>query len=401
MRILWLQPYFPWPCTTGGKTRQYNLLKTLHERGEKVTLVCLCKEMPSGDAVSVVEGIVDKVVCIPRRPVKHWRNFWQALFSGLPLTAVINGFDSTLYKKITSLLEAPWDIVQLEHSYFYQPFCKANEKIKQPFIVTEHNVESRMGKSVLGKLPSLLHPLISIDDRRYRRLEGKIFSDADHILAVTEHDKKYFTEHFKCPVTLIDNGVDASRLAHVEYQKKSNAVCFLGNFDYYPNIDAVKWCVESIMPLVRQRAPGTIFKVFGHNCQSVRDQVGDHEWLEWGGFVESLDDVYRQAGVFLTPIRHGGGSKLKVLEAMAAAMPIVGTPQAFSGLAVADEKVAEIHESDTDLAEAVVRLLNDMNFSDTLSKNARNWVKQHHDWSVVVDKLESCYKEFVNEKNPA
>ena len=399
MRILWLQPYFPWPCTTGGKTRQYNLLKSLHARGHKITLLCLCKEMPSDADISVIEGIVDRVICMPRRPIKNWRNFSHLLFSGLPLTTVINGFDSNLCDKMSLLLEEDWDIVQLEHSYFYESFYQANKKPKKNFIITEHNIESRMGKSVLGKLPAIFHPLITIDDKRYQQLERQVFSDASHILAVTEHDKKYFDEHFKCPVTLIDNGVDCSRLAHVEYQKNSHTVCFLGNFDYYPNIDAVQWCIESIMPLVHRDLPDIRFKVFGHNCQAVRDQVADHDWLEWGGFVESLDDVYKQAGVFLTPIRHGGGSKLKVLEAMAAAMPIVGTPQAFSGLAIADLPVAEIHDSDEALADAVVRLLNDMDFSKILSNNAREWVKRHHDWEVVIDKLETCYKEIIDEKS--
>lgn len=391
MRILWLQPYFPWPCTTGGKTRQYNLLKRLHQRGHQVTLVTLCKAPPTAEAVAMVEKIVSHLIWIQRRSLKSLANLRRALFSGLPLTAVINGFDQRLAATIEALLAQSWDVIQLEHSYFYQSFAAANRIHNKPFFITEHNVESTMGLSVLGKLPRVLHPLISLDERRYQRWEKHVFDSARQILAVTEHDRSHFAVHFDCPVTVIDNGVDCRHLADVCPNNNGCAMTFLGNFDYFPNIDAVKWGVEEVLPLVRAELPDVKFKICGHNCQAVHALLGDPPGVEWGGFIDDLADLYRQSTLFLSPIRHGGGSKLKILEAMAAGMPIVATPQSFSGLALDGCHVAEIHSDAHALATAIIRTLQQPEHASQLGEQARDWVTRHHDWDTIVDKLESCY----------
>lgn len=392
MRILWLQPYFPWPCTTGGKTRQYNLLKRLHQRGHEVTLVTLCKTPPTAEAIAVVEKIVSRLIWVQRRPLKSLANLRRMLFSGLPLTAVINGFDEDLVATIETLLAQSWNIIQLEHSYFYQPFAAANRAHNKPFFITEHNIESSMGLSVLGKLPRVLHPLISLDEQRYLRWEKQVFASAQYTLAVTEHDRSHFAAHFDCPVTVIDNGVDCRHLAEVSANSAGRTITFLGNFDYFPNIDAVQWGVEAILPLVRAQLPDVTFKIYGHNSQAVRAQVGDQPGVEWGGFIDDLADLYRQSTLFFSPIRHGGGSKLKILEAMAAGMPIVATSQSFSGLALNGCQVAEIHNDAPALAAAIINILQHPEYAGQLGLQARDWVTRHHDWDAIVDKLEACYR---------
>ncbi len=393
MKILWLQPYFPWPCTTGGKTRQYNLLKRLNERGHQITLVTLCKDEPDETSIKQVEGMVERLVWMKRRPLKTFSNLWHAAFSGLPLTAVINGFDHQLTATIEDLLGESWDVIQLEHSYFYEPFFRANQRHGQPFIITEHNVESSMGLSVLGKLPKPLHPLIGLDNHRYQRWEKKAFSAAKQLLAVTEADRQFFSEHFACPVAVIDNGVDCQRLANVEFAVSGEQITFLGNYDYFPNIDAVQWAIAEIFPRIRTQLPQATFHVYGHNCQVVQQLVGDVEGVVWGGFVDDLTELYQQTSLFLCPIRHGGGSKLKTLEAMAAGLPIVATPQAFSGLAIQGSQmpVAEISQDSEEMAAAAIRILQDPARAKSLANSARQWVTEHHDWNAIVDKLEACY----------
>ncbi len=391
MRILWLQPYFPWPCTNGGKTRQFNLLKRLHARGHDITLVTLCNGKPPADAVAVIERIVSRLICVERRPLKSLQNLYQALFSGLPLTAVINGFDAKLSDTIETLLAQPWDVIQLEHSYFYQPFLAANRQQCKPFFITEHNIESTMGLSVLGKLPRVLHPLIGVDEWRYLRWERQVMNAATHILAVTEHDRAHFAAHFRSPVSVIDNGVDCARFAGVNSAGSGSTLTFLGNFDYFPNIDAVEWSVKEVLPLVRARRPDVTFKIYGHNSRVMQTRLGTIDGVEWGGFIDDLADLYRQSTVFFSAIRHGGGSKLKILEAMAAGMPIVATPESFSGLALEGEPVAEIHRDAPALASAIIDLLDNPSAAQRLGEQARRWVTRHHDWDAIVDKLEACY----------
>lgn len=166
-RILWTMPYLPWPITSGGKARQYHLLRCMAQRGHRITLLVQSKT-PANDAVqAALKPWVDELIVLPRRPLKHPVTLWHAATSRLPLLTSINGFSPQLAQRFEALLQsASWDVVQIEHSYGLQPFLAALQKHRQPFLLVEHNVESELGAATYGKWPALARPLAWYEDRK-------------------------------------------------------------------------------------------------------------------------------------------------------------------------------------------------------------------------------------------
>ena len=198
----------------------------------------------------------------------------------------------------------------------------------------------------------------------------------------------------KGPVDVVINGVDTRAFAAVTPDVSSRRVLFVGNFEYPPNIDAVHWCVEEILPKVWQKLPDVRFAVCGYALPDRWRQRWSDPRLEWVGFVPELTVEQQASAVFLAAVREGGGSKLKVLEALAAGLPVVSTSQGASGLALMDSVEYACADSTDDLAEAMIQLLIQPEVSRRMGEAGRDYVARHHDWSVAAQQLEDIYRKM-------
>jgi len=147
MRILWTLPYLPWPTTSGSKTRQYHLIRALAQRGHRITLLVQSK-MPLGDAArDALEPLLERLIVIPRRPLHSPLNLLASPIIAYPMRAIINGLAPCLRHRFEQLLDEPWDVIQIEHSYSFQPFEKALQARGLPYMLSEHTLESVMGSA--------------------------------------------------------------------------------------------------------------------------------------------------------------------------------------------------------------------------------------------------------------
>lgn len=146
MRLLWVLPYSPWPTTSGGKTRQYNLLRSLAERGHRITLLVQSKQPLSADDRAMLEPLLEQLIVVPRRSLRSFASLFVALFAPAPLLAGVNGYAPRMQAAFVELLQQRWDVVQVEHSYTIEPLRKPLREQRQPFVLTEHNVESSLGR---------------------------------------------------------------------------------------------------------------------------------------------------------------------------------------------------------------------------------------------------------------
>lgn len=145
MRILWIVPYLPWPTTSGGKTRQYHLLRTLSERGHRITLLAQSKTPADDAAHAALEPLLERLIVVPRRPLKHPLTLLGGLFAPWPLLTTVNGLSAPLQAQFAQLLNERWDVIQVEHSYSLQPFLRTLQQQRREFVLTEHNLESSLG----------------------------------------------------------------------------------------------------------------------------------------------------------------------------------------------------------------------------------------------------------------
>lgn len=392
MRILWILPYLPWPATSGGKTRQLHLLRTLAAAGFKVTLLVQTKQPVNVATQAALTPYLEKLIVLPRRSIKHPLTLLHIVFGKWPILTCVNGFSKSLEQAFSELLKERWDVVQIEHSYSFQPYDKLLKAAQQPFVLTEHNLESSLGGATYGRFPVCLKPFIIFDQWRARAWERYVFSRAQRLIAVTDADAQSMQRLTSTPVDVVVNGVDTVFFSVVEPDFKTTSVLFVGNYEYPPNVDAIAWALTDIMPLVWREIPSARFIVAGFALPDEWARRWSDPRIEWKGFVENLTELQSQCSVFLAPLRHGGGSKLKVLEALAAGLPLVATAQGVSGLSLACEEAYLGGEHATQLAEHVCRVLKDPVVANRLSVAGRLYVQLNHDWSVAAQQLTTVYQ---------
>lgn len=392
MRILWILPYLPWPATSGGKTRQLHLLRALAAVGFKITLLVQSKQPINQATRSALEPYIERLIVLPRRPIKHPMTLLSVIFGKWPILTCINGFSKPLEQAFSKLLLERWDVIQIEHSYSFQPYDKLLKATQTPFVLTEHNLESSLGGATYGRFPKVLKPFIAFDQWRARAWEKYVFSRAQRLLAVTDADAQNIQRLTATPVDVVVNGVDTTHFASVEPDFNAVSILFVGNYEYPPNVDAIEWALTEIMPLVWQIVPTARFIVAGYALPSDWSIRWPDQRIDWKGFVEDLPELQSRCSLFLAPIRHGGGSKLKVLEALAAGMPLVSTVQGVSGLAIEHENDYLTGEDAPQLAEQVCRVLQDSSIAQRLSTAGRHYVQLNHDWSVAAQQLIAAYQ---------
>ena len=403
MRILWILPYSPWPATSGGKTRQYHLLRSLAARGHHITLLLHDKHPVAPADRQVLEAFLDQVITLPRRPLRSVTTLLAGLFAPFPLLASVNGLAGELQDTFNWLLAEPWDVVQIEHSYSFQPYEEALARKAQPFVLTEHNVESALGAATYDRLPSWALPFIRYDQWRYTRWERRVMRQATQVIAVTDSDAQTLAKIAGKPVPVVVNGVDCDHFAAARPDPSTQRVLFLGNYEYAPNVDAIEWALDEILPKVWERCPQARMSVCGFGMPgSWRERWKDSR-IEWQGFVPNLLALQSCSSVFLAPLRHGGGSKLKVLEALAAGLPLASTEQGVSGLDLVEGLDYLGGQTAASLADAVVRLLQFPDAAAPMGEAGRAYVRRAHDWNVAASQLEQVYASIapLNHKEPA
>jgi glycosyltransferase involved in cell wall biosynthesis len=401
MRILWVSPYLPWPTTSGGKTRQYALLRRLADAGHRISLLALAKTAPSTAELGHLEGFLERVIYVRRRPLRHPLTLLHALRPFEPLLASINGHHAAFQHRFRALLTAPWDVIQIEHSYIFQSVERPLRELRRGFVLTEHNVESELSGITLARLGWLGALPAPIERLRYRRWERRVFDLATHLIAVTDADAAAFRTVTDTPVAVVPNGVDTAVFADVAPDSNGQRILFLGNYDYPPNVDAVEWLIADIMPRVWQQQPSARLAVYGHAVPARWRRRHTDPRIEWGGFVDALPTLHRRAAVFVAPLRAGGGSKLKVFEAMASALPIVATPQALTGLGADARHCFAVAEDAAEIATQLTLLLRDPDLARRLGEDARRWVTAHQDWAQAAQALERVYSRHAGGTQPA
>lgn len=401
LRILWTLPYFPWPASNGGKTRAHALLRQMAARGHRVTLLVLTKDQPSPEALAYLNGFLESLVVVPRRRRTDPATLWAAVASlSRPAVAAVNGCNAAYARQFAAHLAQGFDLVHAEHSYAFEPLAEALGQTAIPVFVSEGNVELDVVGLQFRRLGWPLRELGRLERLRARRWERRVVGRATCVVAVSRRDRDAFTAMGARAASIVANCIDTGALATVRRDAAAKRVTYLGNYEYAPNVDAVRWLCDEVMPLIWRRAPETRLSVCGHAMPAGWRARWTDARIAFEGYVHDLSHAYSQSSVFLAPLRAGGGSKLKVIEAMAAGLPVVGTAQAVSGLGVTAGQHFLHGEDAAQLATAAVTALRDIPEADAIGARAREYAARHHDWKVAAQALEATFLAWTPELQP-
>lgn len=399
MRILWTLPYLPWPTTSGGKTRQFHLLRNLAARGHRITLLVQSKTELDDTTRAALEPWLERLIVVPRRPLRSVRTLLAVAFARPPMRASAHGFSAQLQRQFNALLQEPWDVIQIEHSYSFQPFEEPLRRAGKHFIMTEHNVESGIGAASYHHFPEWARLFTRFDQWRYRQWEARVFRQTRELIAVTEEDAKGLARLTARATAVVVNGVDCDYYAKVSPDRYSRRLLFIGNYEYGPNLDAMEWALGHIMPKVWNLDPMVRLSIGGHALPEEWKERWADPRIDWLGFVPDLRTVQKEAAVFFVPQREGGGSKLKVLEAMAAGLAVVTTEQGCSGLNVINGMHYLGCEDAHGLALLLVEVIEQPAQLAKIGEAGRAYARQHHDWSVSAAQLEGIYSRVHRQEN--
>jgi glycosyltransferase involved in cell wall biosynthesis len=361
-------------------------------RGHRITLLCLAKDKPDWRGLAELRELLDDLIVIPRRSRTSIVTLAKAASAPRrPAVATVNGCNGAYAAAFANLLGQGFDVVQVEHSYAFEPFAKALAVKEIPFLLTEHNVESRLVAQQYARLPWGLRQLAALDACRSRFWERQVIRRAACVVAVTAQDKAEFFSRGARSTALVPNCIDTGTFARVSPSRTAQRLLFVGNYEYAPNVAAVRRLCEGIMPKLWRFHPNARLLVCGNAMPAEWRARWTDPKLEFAGYVKDLPSVHAASSLFIAPLTHGGGSKLKVLEAMSSALPVVGTAESMSGLEIENGRHCLIAESDEDLAHGAARILSGPGTAAQIGENGRSYVTRHHDWAIAADALECAY----------
>jgi glycosyltransferase involved in cell wall biosynthesis len=377
--------YFPLPIGSGGMKRAVRLIEAM-ERAGASPLILTFGGAPEGLDQGRMRGWQVEVFPVPSatnlgRLRQHVRRE--------PMPASLS-----LLRRLAEL--APQSaFVEIEEIETLQYLGAASGHC--PTVASLYNVYSRLyadmhatrDRSRIQMLRDNYHV------GRQRALETRYARRADALFCVSEDDYSYFASRGAANLELVPNGVDDELFQVPPNAADRSDVFFFGQFNYQPNVDGMLRFLRESWPLVLERFPSLQLRVAGPgSTDALRHLAPSVAGLEVLGFVEDLRLELGRARLVLAPLWVGGGTRLKVLEALAAARPVVGTPLGVEQVGFVDGVHGLLGESPKELAEAVIRLETDDGLAQRAGEAGRKLMEAQR-WSRVTESAEALYRQWV------
>jgi len=402
MRILWLKSDLLLPLDKGGKLRTWHLMRHLARRHEVTYLAFAEPGTPAAD-VDGMREVAARVEIVPRRePAKGTLRFYAdaALHLVDPLPYAVGKYRSRAFRqRIEQLLaERPFDLIVCD---FLFPAVNLPKRLPCPAVIFTHNVESeiwrRHAETKGGRLNRLLY---RAQYRRMLRYEGRTLARFDGVLAVSDVDADTFARLYpggvKQAIHVVQTGVDTEyfapdRIPHPASRIPTPSLVFTGSMDWLPNEDAMQFFCRDVLPLVRAEAPTTTLTIVGRApTPAVQRLADEHPGVHVTGRVDDVRPFMRDAAVYVVPLRIGGGTRLKIFEAMAMGKAVVSTTIGAEGLPVVDGTHVLLADEPRALARAILDVMRDPARRASLEAAARALVVERYDWSAVAGQLEEA-----------
>ncbi len=233
--------------------------------------------------------------------------------------------------------------------------------------------------------------------RKFERFERRVFAEVDRVVAVSPEDAALVRRQFGVErVDVVDNGIDRPFFEGVRGGGKPETILFLGSLDWRPNLDAVRLLLDDIFPAVRRAEPSARLCIVGRNAPDwLTRRVAAMDNVELHADVADVRPYLADSGVLAVPLRIGGGSRLKILEALACGLPVVSTRIGAEGLSLRPGEDLVVVEDEAGMAAALIECLRDPAEARAKARQGRQVVHERYDWDVLAGKLEEVWEKCV------
>lgn len=419
MKILFLTPQVPYPPQQGTTIRNYNIMRVLAKRHQLDLLSFGTQEQLNGSPLNDICGEI-KVVEPPTRSLA--RRAFETFFSTLPDMA--RRLHSPVFNAAlgATLAAGGHNVIQIEgiemagawlrvagsradgskvHDESTRSSLMLSDSKPATVVFDDHNAEYVLQRSAYESdrgRPSRFHAAAYsfIQWHKLAPFERQVCLHAGNVAAVSDQDAQNLAalDHRIKP-TVIPNGVD------LETFVPSDQVCakplaevsavFTGKMDFRPNVDAALWFADAILPVLRQEIPLAHVSFVGQRPSPAVQSLGTRPGVQVTGWVADTRPYISDASVYVVPLRMGGGTRLKVLEAMAMGKAIVSTKLGVEGIACEPGRDLVVADDARDFAQAVCMLMRDAGRRKELGESARRLAERAYDWQKIVPKFDAIY----------
>ena len=385
MNILFVSAVFPYPLYSGGQIRIYNLLKVLSQK-HSISLLSfirtkeertLSKELPF---LSSVHTVYRGKAISSRYLIK--------VFGKYPL--LMASYDNATMREAIAdaLSRRKYDLVHIEPFYVYPSL----PKLSVPLVVGEHNIEYLVYKDHALSYPfSLLRPLLIADAEKMRRWEKRIWHSADWVTAVSTRDARHIQPFVAKRVTVVPNGVDTSSFKFTlrTFDKTKPSCMYVGNFSWLPNREAIRRLLTDIWPAIVHSYPNATLAIAGQSFPaSLNRNLGRNvSVLE----PDDIQCVYAASDILLAPIGIRGGTKFKILEAMANGTLVISTQAGHDGIGTATGIQMLEAKTPEDFVSAISQVYDNPRKACTITKRASKFVERYS-WQNIAQKLDFVWR---------
>jgi glycosyltransferase involved in cell wall biosynthesis len=421
LNILWIKSGPLYPLDTGGKIRTHSMLTEICKDHQVTFLAFKDDEHP-------LHADEEQASYAMRKSWIPWREavtgspkfFLQLLFNFFfsPLPYALAKYQSSAMSAQIAELDASGDF-DLIICDFLSPapnFRPIHSQLRTPTILFQHNIESQIWKRLATSKSNIISQAYFIlQYRRMFRWERRLSRRFNGVITVSPDDAEFCREYYRLdnvlgavptgvntdffrPTSSRENGITVHQPTplplHSSLTSQPTAyspqprIAFLGSMDWMPNIECVQYFTTHVLPLIHEIQPDVLFYVIGRNpTPSIRELAKNHSSVELTGTVDDIRPHLQSCDLMVVPLHAGGGTRIKIFEAMAMGIPVVSTTIGAEGLPVTHGEDILIANSDQALANACLQLLDDPELTQKITTAARKKVEQDHSWHAVSEQF--------------
>jgi glycosyltransferase involved in cell wall biosynthesis len=403
MRILWLKMGGLWPLNTGGRQRTFQTVSELSRRHE-VVLVTTAGPADQPEELALKLPDCEQVLSVPFSAAKQGSPAFLAALAGSwlsPYPVDLYRWRPAAVRQLVGDLLAwsPTDVVVAD---FLCGAVNLPQDVGVPVVFFEHNVEYQIWKRLASVEPVRWRRLLlELEWRKMRRCERRACREADVAIAVSEEDRRRLASLSGRDVEAIPTGVDTAYFRPSAGPERPHHLVFSGSMDWYPNEDAMGFWADVVLPIVRREVPDVSLTIVGRNPSAKIRELGERPGITVTGTVDDVRPHIADAALYIVPLRVGGGTRLKIFEALAMGKAVLSTTVGAEGLAVEPGRPLEIADGPATFAGAVVSLLRNGARRAALGRAGRALVEERYGWAQVTRQFERYLQQAAEPRAEA
>jgi glycosyltransferase involved in cell wall biosynthesis len=402
MKILQLTNKVPYPPSDGGVIAVLSLAVGLADLGHDVTTLSMKTLKHNFNVKDIPSEFSDKInflsINVPAK-ISTQGLFQNFFFSDKPYTATRFISEDYSLKLIDLFKENKYDIIQLEGLYLAPYIDLIKQYSKAPIVMRAHNLEyeiwERVKKNTSNKIKKVYLRNLT---KKLRKFELSYLNDYDLLLPITKRDGEQFRKlGYKNALHTLVTGIDADRYTFDLNKTVYPTLFHLGSLDWEPNLEGLRWFLTKIWPSILSKYPNQKFHIAGRNASpETIKYLKSFNNIIFDGEVGSANEYINSKAIMLVPLLSGSGMRIKILEGMALSKAIVATKIGVEGIDAKDEKEILIANEHNEFIKKTLQLIEDKQFYEKVSSNARTFIKKEFDNKTIVKALIKEYENLIN-----